>query len=429
MIMKFVTIVIILLSLALPAFAQDADKPTVAFLRAGASGALKIIEDSILTSLQAWEFISTEERELAYDRQELTGEAINIIWGDAGADLTNAPIVVERALDQGADILVTLTTPMTLSAINATSDMEDPPAVLFGWVFHPYESGIAQASCLKPDHVTGTIAQTNYADALPMLMMQNPDMEKIGVIFSASESSGIYGVDQISEIAESLGLAVETAAATDISQLRLAAEGLASKDVEAFVLPLDMLTDIGIPIISNVANENGIPLFHPIMGSVRRGATISAGFSLYFEEAKNLGGLLVTRLRGEIDIAETGIISTTDLGVGVNLDMAEEQGITISEELLAMADMVVEDGDEATSSAYQAKSLESLGFSPAMINMVLPFMGDWDIDEELSPESLALVIQISRSKEAEAKFRELLDNGHCSAEKIAEQQAALEAAE
>jgi len=107
--------------------------------------------------------------------------------------------MVEDALDQGADVLVTLGTPVTLVAVNTTQDMDEPPPVLFTAVHNPYLAGIADASCIKPAHVTVSEIETSYEYVFDALRKQDPALNVIGTIYDTAAASGEYGVDRIAE--------------------------------------------------------------------------------------------------------------------------------------------------------------------------------------------------------------------------------------
>ena len=79
---------------------------------------------------EAYGLINMDERALLEDEQDLVGENINVYWADAGSDLPTANIMVEQALDRGADVLLTFSTPVSAIAAGATQDMDDPPRPL-----------------------------------------------------------------------------------------------------------------------------------------------------------------------------------------------------------------------------------------------------------------------------------------------------------
>ena len=383
------------LLLAAPALAHDDDKPTIAILSLGYHSNVNLSVKGTLDMLQAYGYINQEERAVLDQRQDLEGEGINIFWGDAAYDIGFANLMVRDALDRNPDALITITTPVAQMAANATLDMGDPPVVIFNVVSNPYAAGIADAPCIKPAHISGSQFLAPYDRIVPLMLLQNPDMQVVGTIFTSNEPSGVFGASQISTVGESLGLQVENASIVSAADLTLAAEGLVSKGIEAFILPTEATVAAGLPTIIQVANEHGLPVMYTAGNAVYRGATIGAGVYSYFKEGVIAARMLIAHWEGAIDIATAGINLQNDLSVGINLDMAAAQGIEISQELLAAADFVVEDGQS------------SEGVTPGLPE-VNPFLEDMTLDER---------------RAADLAFLETL---HCTSEIIAEQRAELE---
>ncbi|MYD11119.1 MAG: hypothetical protein F4X02_13890 [Chloroflexi bacterium] len=389
----------ILLALILvPAgIAQDDAKPTIAFLRYAGTAPVTEATNGILDSLQAYGYLTAAERAALNESYDLIGENVNLLYRDAGFDLPSVNLMVEEVLDKGADAIVTITTQVAQIAVNATRDMDDPPAILFSLVTTPYTTGIADASCIKPAHVAGTQPLLSFAAYVPLVMIQNPDIQAIGTIESPDQPTSVLGSRLITQLGESLGLTVEVASAVQLADLNVAVESLLGKGVEAIVLSINPLTLQGTPVLVQLTAEYGIPLYAPVIQQVYRGATIAAGFYSFYDEGVIAARLLHAYLSGEVDLADIAINQSSSFGVAINLDTAAEQGIEISEALLARANFVIEDGQRAAGAASD--------------------LGDPDAAQDMTLE------------ERLAADREFLAALECTPEIIAEQQAALDAAD
>ena len=421
-----------LLLLASAALAQDQDKPTVAILRFGAFFNFTYVENAIVDTLLSNGLISEAEYAQAQASQDMEGEHINLYWGDANFDFANAGLIVEQALDRGADALITLSTPTAQAALNITADMDDPPALLFTSVFSPYEAGIAKAPCVKHDHVTGLESVTPYQDIVPLLLLQDPDIDTVGTIYSASETSGRVGAEAIVAASAAHGLTVEVAAITSLPDVPIAAQSLVDKGVQAFLLPSDMLTMSGLPALMHIAIENGIPVFHSTANTINLGATVSAGASENTLQGNIIGAMLVGYLRGELDIASTGIGVIDNLNVGINLDAAAMQGIDISPSLYERADLLLQDG--AMSGRRLIQFLEGLGMDSEMIDKVVKAaaqaqLGGGQLEADLPQDVLDMLSAAIASQARMEDVAAIVDALHCTDDMIAEQQAELDAAE
>ena len=372
------------------------DNPTIAILRFGTLPNIDITEGAILDVLESYGFISTEENRIFEARRDHEGENITIYWGDAGFDFPTVNLMLEDALDKEVDVLITSGATVTQTAVHITSEMDMPTPVIF--VSTPYEGGIAaEAACVKPDHVAGVSASLSYDYAFSVLLMQDPDIERVGVIHSTSDASGRHGAQQIMESAESLGIELHTAGVVALADLRPAANSLVDAGVGAIMLPLDTITSSGLPIITEIASEIGLPVFFPSFSAIFYGATIGAGSSPMYTNGINAGRILTADLNGDVDIARLGIGTTGELLVGVNLESAEAQGVEISEAVMDEAIAVIESGGRRT----------------------------------LAPEVLAAIARRGRIiplEQRQADDQAWLASLHCTDEMIAEQQAELDAA-
>ncbi|MDE2635858.1 MAG: ABC transporter substrate binding protein [Chloroflexota bacterium] len=341
------TLVLIALSLLLTpaALAQDAENPTIAILRFGRTALNELTRIGILDVLQAYQFINADERALLNGEEDLEGERVNIIWGDGGMDLPTANIMVENALDRGADILLPLMTPVAQIAANLTFDLEQPPLVLFSIVSAPYAAGIADAPCLKPPHIAGTQAQVPFDQIVSLLRLQQPDIRRVGTMVNAAEPNSVNGVEQITQHAEALGLTVESAPIASLADVPIAAETLLDKGVEAILISSSALEVRGLSAITEVAAEYGVPVYSPAVGNVHRGAHVGAGFDDFYREGVVVGRMLAAHLERTFDVSSLAINALPSLGVALNLDAAAEASFSFSEEMLALADYVIENGE------------------------------------------------------------------------------------
>ncbi len=383
------------LLVAPPAIAQGDDKPTVAFLKWGDSSNVALAEKAMLDMLEAYGFINAAERALLDDEQSIEGENINIIYGDALFDRIEANVIIDKALDRGAEVLITFTTQMTQIAYYAIRDFLDPPKLIFTVASAPYITGVADASCVKPDFVIGTRPVTNYEDIVPLLLLQDPGMKVAGAIYSPQQRASEVGVARMQAIGESLGLTIEAESIVVTPDLYQAVENLANKGAEAIIIPI--FTFQGFNLLLSLSHDYGLPVVFSAPQNAYRGGTIGGGFFGLYKQGLIAANMLVAHLNGDIDIATTSIYESDDFAFAVNLDAADLQDVEVSQALLDGAAYIVEDGETAQGVTAQYPEIE----------ITLPEM---PLDER---------------RAADLDFLAGLE---CSDAIIAEQQAALDAA-
>lgn len=202
--------------------------------------------------LQSYGYINPEERPEARGFEFLTtaeNSAIHFNRAEADFQFDRVRGMVAQVLDDEPDVLITLTAPVTLAALQATSDLPDPPAIFFADIYSLYESGVADAACIKPAHATGVETVFQYDEIVDLLLMQNPDLQTIGTIHSSSDASGSHGA----------------------------------------------------------ANEYEVPVFYSELDGLTLGATVSAGFFQAYAQGERIGVMVAAYLNGELDLASTGI--------------------------------------------------------------------------------------------------------------------------
>ena len=380
-----------------PAASADDEKPDIAILRFGPIGAFALSERGTVDMLAAYGYINPAEREQLYQRQDLKGEKIDLRFGDASLDFANARSLADEAIEREVDVIVSISTAMTTAAIDAIGDMDDPPVLLFNMVSNPYHAGIARSPCLKPAYATGSQTHAPYDRIVPLIRLQSPNSQTIGVLYGANEANGVHGAETITDLATGLGLRVELAPVQAVEELSSATEDLVRRGVDAIILPTDATTTNGLSAILEVARKHDLLLLSSVVSHVYRGAPLAAGVPSFYEQGVVAGRMLVAWLEGELDVSTTRIHQQSGMSLAVNLDAAAQHNVTIKPQLIDMADIVVADGD--------------IG----------------DVEPEL-PEANYTLPQMSQD-ERRAMDAAFISSLHCADDMIADQQAQLDAAE
>lgn len=335
-------LVSLLLLLPIASLADDNALPTLAFLRFGQSTSFALTDMAVLDMLEAYGFINADERGTLEGGSDLRGENINILYRDAGFDFPTANLMVEDALDEGADIFLTVSTQVGMIALGAMSDMEEPPALVFAIVTDPHDTGLATATCVKPPNVTGTLMHFDLKEYARIAYLQDPDFKSIGYIGDANDPGTRGFAERARAVSEGLGFNIEFEMIVTAADYAIATESLLDKDVDAIGILPHTGASTGISLIVDAAY--GVPVFSSLVSDVIHGATVAAGFEGWYHEGVQAARMVIAYLEGSLDIATTAIASTPGFAVAVNLDSAEAQGVVIAEALLAEADYIIQGG-------------------------------------------------------------------------------------
>ena len=402
--------------LALPAWADD-DRPRIVVLSTGGETSSPLITQGMVDALAAWGII--ERADFDPFTRDASGERLELTLRPVEWETSLARAQVQQYVDEGHDIFVAPRTTLAQLIANATQDMEDPPTVIFVGVDDPYGAGLADSPCIKLPNVTGSQSIVPYADVMAVLPKVDPAINTIGTIYNSSDPAGIHGAAQIEEIGAAMGVQVEAHAYTDFATMATAAEGLVSKGVQAIVLPMETGVGQALPaVLSPISIDNGIPIIVADAGLTYAQATIGVGNLNHYLWGINVGRLLVAHFNGELDINSAAITpASLSLSTGINLGMAAAAGIEIPESLLEAADFTLEGlmghlTDKGKQNTWQVESMRALG--------------DF-LQRFTTPETYAFVqeAELPDLREGQAAF---VESVRCTPERIAEEQAALDAA-
>ena len=211
MIQRFLLLIAILALVVSPALAQEDEIPTIAMMNFGYSAGQTLATKGAFDVLQAYGYFNEEERAVLDAGDDLVGENMNVLWRNAGSDTPTANLMVEDAIDRGVDAMLIVTTQVTQIAVNATRTWKTRRRSCSVSLAHPYFAGIADAPCIKPDHVGGSQYHLPYAESVAVMQLWNPDIQVIGIIVAPGEPISVSGARSLQNAAEDLGLTVEVA--------------------------------------------------------------------------------------------------------------------------------------------------------------------------------------------------------------------------
>ena len=414
--LRALCVTLILLSLLASGAYADGDHPSIAVLTTAGETSTPLITQGMVDVLVAWGFLDPGDYE-AFMR-EAHGEQLEIISHPVEWEVSLARAQVQEHVDYGYDIFVVPGAALAQLVANATQNMENPPPVIFVGVEDPYEAGLAESPCIKLPNVTGSQSIVPYADVLAVLPLLDASIDMVGTLFNSADPAGRRGAAQIEEIGEAMGLSVEVSAYTDFATMATAADGLISKGVQALILPLE--TGIGqslASVLTPMAIDNNIPIIAADAGLAYGGATFGVGNLNQYLWGINVGRLLVAQLNGELDIASAAITpASRSLSTGVNLGVAAASGIEVPAALMDELDFTVDEfiGDlteKGKMNTWQVESMRALG--------------DF-LQRFTTPETYAFVqdAELPDLREGQAEF---VESARCTPERIAEEQAALDA--
>jgi ABC-type uncharacterized transport system substrate-binding protein len=254
---------------------------------------------------------------------------------NAQGDMATVSALVDNAVAQGADLLMTLSTPTLQAAIQRAKERP----IVFTYVANGIMAGAGRSSTDHLPHVTGVDFTTGYAEMFAVLKRVLPSAQRLGTIFVPAEVNSVYMKDQLVEFARKAGMEVDAVPASTSSEVPDAALALAAKRPDAICQIPGNLTAASFTSIARAAAQAKIPVFAFQTSQARDGAAVVMARD-YSDAGKLAASLAVRIMRGE-DPGRIPIHSVDKTRLILNLPAARAAGLKLPADLVEKAGQVI----------------------------------------------------------------------------------------
>ena len=258
-----------------------------------------------------------------------------------GDGSTLQAIAAQMVADQ-VDVIVPIATPAVQTTLAATEDTQIP--ILFSAVSDPITNGIVADMNAPGGKTTGTSDALNTKMVIDLMLAADPGLQKVGLLYSKSESSSTKPIQEAKEYLASRNIAVEEKTGTNTNEVSSAVDALVAAKVDAIFTPTDNTIQSAELAIFEKLQDAQIPHYGGADSFALNGAFCGYGVDyvqLGQETAQMVADLLVngadpaaTPVR--IMTAETAVINTdTCAAIGMELEQVRAAfsalGITVIE--------------------------------------------------------------------------------------------------
>jgi len=211
-------------------------------------------------------------------------------------------------------------------------------------VTDPVAASLAESWESSGNNLTGMSDAAPNKQQVELIPQFLPEAKNVGTIYNAGEANSVVQVEVARETCDKLGLNLIEVTVSNSSEVLMAAQSLAGR-VEAIYIVTDNTVVSALESVINVCNRQKIALIVADPSSVDRGALASYGID-YFSLGKKSGEIALKIIKGvkPSDIPIQTITDPNDLQFVVNLDAAKIIGLSVSDEIVKAADVVIKDG-------------------------------------------------------------------------------------
>ena len=243
----------------------------------------------------------------------------------------------DQAIADGVDAIVPIAT-MAAQVMTVCAEETQTP-VVFAAISDPEAAELTDI-----DYVTGTSDALNTEFIMDMMLAQNPDVKKVGLLYSLSEANSTKPIADAKAYLDEKGIEYTEQTAATNDEVIAAASALAAEKVDAVFTPTDnVIMAAELAIYEDLANA-GIPHYTGADSFVRNGAFTTCGvnYTDLGTKTADLAYSAITEGMADLEdyyLMDGGIITVNTetaatLGVDYSVfkDMGEVVEVTTTEE-------------------------------------------------------------------------------------------------
>ena len=261
--------------------------------------------------------------------------AIEVRWAE-GRSERFAEIAAEFVRFK-VDVIVTVATPLTLAAKQATSVIP----IVFVAVSDPVGTGLVASLARPGGNITGLADQISdtAGKKLEFLREVVSDLRRLAIMANAGNPASVLEMREVQATARALGLEITTSEIRRAEDIVPAFETLKGRADALYLCP-DPLMNTNRTRINILAVGARLPTMHGAREYVEAGGLISYGANLpdHFRRAAEL----VDKILRGAKPADLPVEQPTKFNLIINLTTAKALGLEIPPTLLARADEVIE---------------------------------------------------------------------------------------
>jgi ABC-type uncharacterized transport system substrate-binding protein len=254
---------------------------------------------------------------------------------NAQGDMATINSLVDAALAEKSDLLITFSTPVLQVALQRARGVP----IVFNYLASPEAAGAGKSDTDHLPNVTGVYLHGAYDDMLALIRQIRPNARRLGTLFVPSEVNSVFHQELLEAATRKAGFELVSVPANTSPEVADAALALVSRGIDAICQIPGNLTASAFPNIAQVARRGRVPIFAFQSAQAHGGAALVLARD--YRDGGRMAALLAARvMRGERP-ATLPFQRVTKTRLFVNLTAAREANLAIPSAIVSRADEVV----------------------------------------------------------------------------------------
>ena len=267
----------------------------------------------------------------------IDGESVTIAFRWAHGDYSRLPTLATDLVSRRVNVISALGGPSSgLSAKSATSTI---PIVT---TFSADTAGLVESFNRPGGNVTGFALETDLMDPKRLGLLRDlaPGVLLFGALVNPNYPAAVRQLQQLEGAARAINQRLFIAKASTDPELEAAFASLQREGAGALLVAADPYFDTRRERIIGFAAQQRLPAIYHFREYAVAGGLLSYGVSI--TEAYRQCGVYTAKILGGTKPADLPVLQFTKFELVINLKTAKALGITISDNLLSLADEVIE---------------------------------------------------------------------------------------
>lgn len=264
------------------------------------------------------------------DAGYVDGETVTIVHNNGQNDQENCQTIAIQYLNDKMDLVLAIATPAAQAAANVLKEIP----LLVTAVTDPADAKLVDSNESPGGNVTGTSDLTPVKEQLDLMMRLLPDVKKVAILYTSSESNSVFQANLAKEAAAALGLEAIEATVSSSNEIQQVLESVVDR-VDALYIPTDNTFANAMSTVTLITEPMKMPVIVGEEGMVSNGGLATIGLN-YYKLGYQTGQMAVRILKDGAKPADMPIEYLNEMTVTINTDAAEKLGVAIPDDLAAV---------------------------------------------------------------------------------------------
>ncbi len=259
---------------------------------------------------------------------------------NANGEMSTASSIAQKFKSENVTLAVGIATPTAQALVNT---LKDRP-VIYSAVTDPVAAGLIGSTEKGEKNVTGISDMTPVKAQIELLNRIKP-IQTLGHVYASSEANAVSLATIARQVCKEMGIKFVETTVSNSAEVKQAVQAIAGR-VDGIYISNDNTVVSALAAVTSVAKKYDIPVMSADPSSAETTPVLAAWGFDYYKMGKATGRLVVRILKGEKPETIPTIFMTdaSDVDLLINLDVADELGLTFPEDVIANANTIIEDG-------------------------------------------------------------------------------------